>query len=303
MDHSTPSGTTASLLMAIFNVKAIAQRRELSLIKLLRSPPPLWDSCHTQFLHQWVLDGHRQWVGGGSWWQWKWERRFHWLYGLKTSAGQTPPFILPKGMETTFQECFHFPHVIGVLPEVAPDLISYPQLFEEQASGVDNGIWPGTEHVSLLQWFINLHFAGDGDQYWNFGIWASDLYFNDPSIIPSVHMWKSLYTKSKKKSQSVSLSAEPSLLKGQMCTLDHHVKAAPRSSKEATMDSTVLSSLANSKRASSTRKQYPNPTSFPDFSQDKMETSFDDRILSIHTNLFGGTVFDDPSFSARKPTP
>jgi hypothetical protein len=116
-------------------------------------------------------------------------------------------------------------------------------------------------------------------------------------------MWKSLYTKSKKKSQSVSLSAEPSLLKGQMCTLDHHVKAAPRSSKEATMDSTVLSSLANSKRASSTRKQYPNPTSFPDFSQDKMETSFDDRILSIHTNLFGGTVFDDPSFSARKPTP
>jgi hypothetical protein len=88
-----------------------------------------------------------------------------------------------------------------------------------------------------------------------------------------------------------------------MHTLDHHAKAAPRSSKEMTMDSTILSSLANSKCAYSTRKGYPNLTSFPDSSQDKMETSFGDRILRIHTNLFSGTVFDDSSFSARKPTP
>jgi hypothetical protein len=124
----------------------------------------------------------------------------------------------------------------------------------------------------------------------------------EPSVIPSVQMWKSLYTKSKEKSRSVSLGAEPSLLKGQMRTLVHHVKAAPCSSKEATMDSTLLSSLANSERGSSSRKRYPNPTSFPDSPQDKMETSSDNRILCIHTNLFGGTVFDDPSFSPRKPT-
>jgi hypothetical protein len=182
-------------------------------------------------------------------------------------------------------------------------LIPYPQLVEGRANGVDNGIWPGTEHVLLHQRIINLHFAGDNDQYWSFEIWASDLYINDPSIIPSVYMWKLLYTKSKEKSQPVSLDAEPSLLKGQVCTLDHHVKAAPCSSKESMMDSIVLSSLANSKCTSSTRKRYPNPTSFPDSSQDNIEISFDDGILRIHTNLFGGTVFDDPSFSARKPTP
>jgi hypothetical protein len=125
----------------------------------------------------------------------------------------------------------------------------------------------------------------------------------EPSIISSVQMWKLLYAKSKKKSQSVSLGKEPSLLKGQMRILVHHVKAAPCSSKEATMDSTVLSSLANSECGSSTRKGYPNPTSFPDSPQDKMETSSDNRILCIHTNLFGGTVFVHPSFIARKPTP
>ncbi len=75
-----------------------------------------------------------------------------------------------------------------------PGLIPYPQLFEGRADSVDNGIWPGTDHVLLLQRLINLHFAGDDDQYWNLGIWAYDLYFNDSSIIFSVHMWKVLYT-------------------------------------------------------------------------------------------------------------
>jgi hypothetical protein len=110
------------------------------------------------------------------------------------------------------------------------------------------------------------------------------------------------YTKSKEKSPSVSLGSEPSLLKGQMRTFVHHVKAAPRSTKEATMDSTVFFSLADSECGSSTRKGYPNPTSFPDSPQDKMETCSDNGILRIHANLFGGRVFDDPSFSARKPT-
>jgi hypothetical protein len=125
----------------------------------------------------------------------------------------------------------------------------------------------------------------------------------EPSIIPSVKMWKLLYAKSKEKSPSVSLGAEPSLLKGQIHTLVHCVKAAPHSTKEATIDFTILSSLADSERGSSTRKGYPNPMSFPDSPQDKMETSSDDGILRIHTNLLGGTVFDDPSFFARKPTP
>jgi hypothetical protein len=116
-------------------------------------------------------------------------------------------------------------------------------------------------------------------------------------------MWKSLYTKSKERSRLVSLGAEPSLLRGQMRTLDHHAKATPCSSKEAVMDSTILSSLTDSKCTSSTRKGYPNPTSFPDSSQDKMEVSFDDRILCVHTKLSGGTAFDDSSFSTRKPAP
>jgi hypothetical protein len=103
--------------------------------------------------------------------------------------------------------------------------------------------------------------------------------------------------------RTVSLGAEPSLPKGQMRTLDYHVKATPCSSKEVMKDFTVLFSLADSECGSSTRKGYPNPTSFKDSPQDKMETSSDYRILCIHTNLFGGTVFDDPSFSARKPTP
>ncbi len=41
------------------------------------------------------------------------------------SAGRTSFFILPKGTGTSFQERFCFPRVIGVILEVAPSLVSY----------------------------------------------------------------------------------------------------------------------------------------------------------------------------------
>ncbi len=80
------------------------------------------------------------------------------------SVGWTSPFVLPNGKGTTFQDHFCFLHLIDVLPEVAPGLVSYPQFFVERAKGIDIRIWPGTQHVPLLKRFIILHFAVDDDQ-------------------------------------------------------------------------------------------------------------------------------------------
>ena len=121
----------------------------------------------------------------------------------------------------------------------------------------------------------------------------------EPSVIPSVQMWKLLDTKSKDKSPSVSRGTEPSLLKGQMCTLVHHVKAAPRSTKEATMDSTILSSLVDSERGSSTRKGLSIPRPAQILNRTKWRhplvvgfyvftpTSLVEQFLMIHSFLLG----------------
>ncbi len=105
-----------------------------------------------------------------------------------------------------------------------------------------------------------------------------DVYFNNPTTIPTVHMRESLDRKQSKN------------------------KAATCSFKEAIMDSTVLSSLANFKRVPATNSGYSMPSPVVNVSQENMDTSWDGGKSGVQSNLFWGTVFDDPSFSTRKPT-
>jgi hypothetical protein len=45
------------------------------------------------------------------------------------------------------------------------------------------------------------------------------------------------------------------------------------------------------------------PSPVVNLSQENMDISSDNENSGVQSNLFGGMVFDDPSFSARKPTP
>ncbi len=105
---------------------------------------------------------------------------------LKSTVWTSPLLISTKVTGTSAQ--FRFPHGIGVPPEVALGLVPPARLLEEQADGVAKRVWPGTLHFSLLQHFINLHFAGDDELYWGFEIWASESYYNDPTNSPSVFL-------------------------------------------------------------------------------------------------------------------
>ncbi len=64
------------------------------------------------------------------------------------------------------------------------------------------------------------------------------------------------------------------------------------------MDSTALSSQAYSGRLT-----VAGPGSVVDLSQENIDMSTDGGDSGHHGNLFGGTVFNNPSFLARKPTP
>ncbi len=190
------------------------------------------------------------------------------------ARGHLLPPVPSKATGKSLQDRFWFPHVIGIPPEVAPGLKPTNRSIKEFSNGVRYGIWPGTKHLSMLEDFIYLHFDGDDDKYWDFGVWALDVYFNNPTKIPTVHMRKSLDSKLSKN------------------------KATFRFSKEATMDSTELSSQAYSGRLT-----VAGPGSVVDLSQENMDTSSDGGNSGHHGNLFGGTVFNNPSFLARKLTP
>ncbi len=115
----------------------------------------------------------------------------------------------------------------GVPPAVAPRLKPKNRSVADLVNNVCHGIWPGTKYLPTLEDFIQLHFDGDDNEYWDFGVWSSDAYFNDPTTIPTVHMRKSLDRKLAKKTKA------PFLL-----------------SEDTTMDSTAPSSQAYSMCAS-----------------------------------------------------
>jgi hypothetical protein len=124
------------------------------------------------------------------------------------------PLVPPSGTVTNLQDYFSFPYAIGVPPEVNPGVKPRFWSLKELSNSFHYGIWPGAKHMSILEDFINLHYAGDDNEYWN-------MYFNDPTTIPSVQMRESLDRKQSKN------------------------KVATCSFEESMMDSTMLSSLAN----------------------------------------------------------
>jgi hypothetical protein len=94
-------------------------------------------------------------------------------------------------------------------------------------NNVCHRIWPGTKYLPTLEGFLQLHFDGDDNEYWDFGVWSLDAYFNDLTTIPTVHMRKSVDRKLGKKIKAPSLLSEDTI-----------------------MDSTMPSSQAYSMRAS-----------------------------------------------------
>jgi hypothetical protein len=195
---------------------------------------------------------------------------------VSTGALVHPPHQVPKKAsgKSIQDPCFQFPHPVELPTKVAPGLKPSAGTIEQLHEDVQYGIWPGTHHLSILEDFIQLHFDGDNNEYWGFGLWASDLYYNDPTVIPTVHM----------KTSSGGWSSK-------------------MSTKKVTGDEVMVDSTAVSSQAQAILNQASAsiPGSVVDMSQ--MDTTSDDGASGPHRNLFGGTVFDDPSFKARKPTP
>jgi hypothetical protein len=182
------------------------------------------------------------------------------------------PLVPPRGTVTNVQDCFCFPHVIGVPLEVPPGVKPRFRSLDELSDGIHYGIWPGIEHVLILEDFINLHFAGDDNEYWNFGVWASDVYFNNPTTIRTVHMRESLDRKQSKN------------------------KAATCAFEEAMMDSTVLSSLANFRRVPATGSGYSMTSPVVDLSQENMDTSSDNGNSGVTATFLGKRYSMTPPF-------
>jgi hypothetical protein len=129
-----------------------------------------------------------------------------------------------------------------------------------------------THYLSILEDFIELHFNGDDDEYWGFGVWASGAYYNEPHTIPTIRMRQPLKEKNTSTPRKKVTEDDP------------------------TMDSTAASSqVAPSRAAFTTAKPV-------DVVSQAMDTRFDAEATIPPRDLFGGSVFDDPLFVPRKPT-
>jgi hypothetical protein len=141
VDHSTPSGASASLLPVLSPRRkgnSPKKRAQLNQAPAFSHPRETLTTHNSSTSGSWTgtNDKSEEDPDGNE----SEEEDSVDCMVSNQSSGWTSPFVFPKGMGTTFQKRFCFPHVIGVLPEVVPGSIPYPQLFEEPANGVDNRI-------------------------------------------------------------------------------------------------------------------------------------------------------------------
>jgi hypothetical protein len=129
VDHPTPSGATASLLTALS-----PQRKGDSPKKRaqLNQAPAFFPPCETLATPNSSTSGF--WTGTND----KLEEdpdgdeneekdSINRMVSNR-SAGWTSPFVLPKGTGTTFQEYFHFPHIIWILQLVFDNISTDPDI-------------------------------------------------------------------------------------------------------------------------------------------------------------------------------
>jgi hypothetical protein len=83
---------------------------------------------------------------------------------------------------------------IGAVREAGDgDVSSPPNLSAADMSGaVRDGIWPGSDNVSLLSHFVFLHFAGDLSAYLQFAHWADAQSMLYPNVPVRLDSWLSL---------------------------------------------------------------------------------------------------------------
>jgi hypothetical protein len=72
------------------------------------------------------------------------------------------------------------------------DVSSPPNLSADRGGAIHNGIWPGSHNVSLLPYFVSLHFAGDWLAYLQFAYWEDAQSILYPNVPVHLDSWLSL---------------------------------------------------------------------------------------------------------------